>query len=358
MKTNPAWKPLKPLKMVPMRGGRLAGLGKIVEEHVEHEVSEATWRAMGKVGKDSVTLGHCTPDGERLQQYMSFGAGSNGKHLRGAKAQAEVKAIAALMLKEMNELRKKGVTGRIPVCLQPSKLTHPLIKPHPEETRIHERFHAQNIRRRERDGAGKGTSAFDHRTKCESENAGRAAARLLGVDQDAVRYSIPGYWTSMINWWAAPEELFARAESLRYICHVQKDKTACADTTAMFHNDIKVNAASAKDPNITRHLADAMFKAKTDAKTVFDGLGNTCNRFGPSSKASGSHLPPLKPLKPVKAAPKPKKARKTMAKKTVKKTASQRRAATEKKNAPKKTVRATGKVSGKRVKLVCTCKSV
>lgn len=347
MKSNPAWKPLKPLKMVPMRGGQLAGLGKIVGEHLEHEVSESTWRAMGKITKSEITLGQCTPDGERLQQYMSFGAGSNGKHLRGAKAQAELKAVAALMLKEMNELRGKGITGKIPVCLQPSKVTEPGLTIHPEETRIHERFHAQNVRRRERDGARPGSDAFHHRTKCESENAGRAAARLLGVEQDEVRKSIPGYWTSMVNWWAAPEELFARAESIRQLCHIQKDKGACTDATAMFHNDIKVNAHGARDPNIVRHLADAMFKQKTSAERVFDGLGNTCSRFGPSGKSEPAvrHSPVKKTV--------PKKARKTVAKKTVKKTA--------KKSAPKKASRvikktATMKVGKKSVKLICTCR--
>ena len=331
-------KKLKPIKVKPFKKGSLAGLGKIEGEHVEHEVSASTWKAISGSNR-GVMLGFCAPNAEVVQQRFSFGIAHNGRQPRSAKAQAELKAIAGAILKEVNELRKKGVTGRIPLCLQPSSYMEAGLKVNPEETKIHERFHAQNIRRRESVGATKGTEAYDKRRTCESREATIAASRITGIPDKEVSASIPGYWTSLVNWWAAPEELFARAEPLREFCHVRKDKEECKNLTALYHNDIKVHGG-VKHPNLIRELADGMHKKNLTAKKVFDSLGNTCSVANPKKAAApAKDTARSKPsTKKEKTVAKVKKAPKKTAKKTVRKVA--------------KT-----KVGKKTVKLICTCKS-
>jgi hypothetical protein len=250
---------------------RLAGLGKIEGEHTEYKVSVGTWKALFGLRKN-VPHGICFSDAEQIRRYMSIGRNLNGRHVRNRKALTEMSGLADLLLREVRTLRKKGVKGAVPMCLQPVKSPHP--DPRvifiPESTELHERFHAQNSRRRVRLNTGEG----DRQVNCEGDNALKSAAKLVRTSEKVIRGSMPDYWVPFVGAGWKPEELFARAEPLRTICHVKKDKKTCKLLTERFKLELK-NVGSRK-PNLIRDLADAMQRRRVTGEKLFDGFAKSC----------------------------------------------------------------------------------
>lgn len=258
--------PFPTIKLTP-----LAGLGKIEGEHTEYKISSATWKAING-SRGSVPYGLCAPNGEQLRRYLSIGRSFNGRHVKNHKALTEMSALADLMLKEIRSLRKKGVKGNIPVCLQPDKHPHPEKNARfvPLSTELHERFHAQNNRRRTR----MGVSDHNRQINCEGDNAVRYTARLTRIPEKKIRASLPDFWVPYASAGLKPEELFARAEPLRVICHVKKDKKNCALLTTRYRDEMKY--VKAPKTNLIRDLADAMQRRRVTGEKLFTGFAKSC----------------------------------------------------------------------------------
>jgi hypothetical protein len=259
--------PFPTVKLAP-----LAGLGKIEGEHTEYKVSVGTWKALNGSRKNT-PFGMCVQDGEYLRRYLSIGRNLNGKHVKNRKALTEMSGLAALMLKEIKALRKKGVKGAIPVCLQPDGHPHPdkRVAFVPASTEMHERFHAQNSRRRVR----LGVKEAHQQINCEGDQAVTVAAKLTRVPEKKIRASMPDYWVGgILGAGLKPEELFARAEPLRVICHVKKNKKDCAVLTERFRDEMK--HIKAPKTNLIRDLADAMQRRRVTGEKLFDGFAKSC----------------------------------------------------------------------------------
>jgi hypothetical protein len=206
---------------------RKAKLGAIVEEHLEYRVPAKVeaW-VFGEEATTRGAVAFCMPDGDEYLKQLESKA--RFSVLPAPKKKLVDKFIGTAM-KEMASLRASGITGKIPVCILPSR-TGPVTLPEgiPESqfdlNERHERFHARFRRAEARNGM-LDLPADEYRSKTIKLQR-EFASDYTPLAEQAINVATEFSWARPGSYRDA-EEVLARLEEVDESCVAEVEKAAC-----------------------------------------------------------------------------------------------------------------------------------
>ncbi len=182
-------------------------LGAIVgKRHVEYRVSSEVFTALGAENGQAACLSNFADFDMLLDEAIDRGLYNYPPD--------SVLRLREQVYREVAAMQRRGVAGRIPVCIFRRDWQNRLTKYERKAEGVHERFHAA-VRRAE------SARGLDSNDNCVAGNIGAALFALRPEGEHAYAAGTLGGWAE--NPAVIPEEVLARVEEIRAACGTAKD---------------------------------------------------------------------------------------------------------------------------------------